>query len=360
MGNSNKKNKAKKESEKPTSDTNIPQSDIDESQLDESQKILKVNLQIVNKQVHSNKDDKIEEVLTIPELPDSIIIGCRSGSIKEISKVSSFHQFNEKTNIKQLYNCLKRLYSLILINKNKYMCAGLENEIVILKMDLLNLNKVKSLTLNSEGPINSLLELNNGNIISAGKNIILWKKQSSIDYNQVESISIEENFAIINLVEFPFFNTILATQMESHIIYFLKNEGNSIKLVKKCVAPSIWYKGSAQALSKNIMLLVGKFELNTIDAKNGDVISRYPGIDRGSLLKMNITNKNFWVVSDFYGRYFEFYEQEDNDLIFYERVDLKEDEYYKWGNKLTKINDECFVATNHYGWIVVYKIINIS
>ena len=48
--------------------------------------------------------------------------------------------------------------------------------------------------------------------------------------------------------------------------------------------PSIWYKGSAQNLSNNAMILIGKFEMDSINPTNGEINSRYPGIDRGTLL----------------------------------------------------------------------------
>ena len=96
------------------------------------------------------------------------------------------------------------------------------------------------------GLIYSLLELKNGNIISAGKNTILWKKNSSIEFTNVNSIPVG-NSRIINLVEFPNLNTILATQENIHIIYLLKNEENTISLINelKDIA-SMWYKGSAK------------------------------------------------------------------------------------------------------------------
>ena len=301
-------------------------------------------------------------MFTIPDLPNTtIIIGCRGGDIKEVSKVSTFHECHDFSNILTLYSFSKRLYSLILLNKNNKLCAGLENEIVILQLKLDGQHKLvkeKQYTLVDEGPIHTLLELKNENILSAGKNIILWKKNVS-DYEKVKTISIG-NFRIINLVEFPHYNTIIATQENTHMLYLLKNNGNSIDLIGNIEnVPSIWYKGSAKKLSKNAMLLVGKFELNSIDAQNGQVISRYTGIDKGTLLKIKMKEKenDFWIVSDYYGRYFEFYEQEDNDLIFYDKIELDENDFYKWGHNLVKINDETFAATNHYGYIFVYQII---
>ena len=305
-------------------------------------------------------------MFTIPDLPSTtIIIGCRSGDIKEISKISTFHEIHDFSNMLTLYSFSKRLYSLILLKKQNKLCAGLENEIVILQLQLDGKHKLikeKQYFEQSEGPIQTLLELKNENIISAGKNIILWKKNSSSNYEKVKSISIG-NFKIINLVEFPNYNTIIATQENTHILYLLKNNGKTIDLIENIEnVPSIWYKGSAKYLSKNAMLLVGKFELNAIDAQNGVVVSRYPGIDKGSLLKIKMKGKenDFWIVSDFYGKYFEFYEQENNDLIFYEKVELNDNDIYKWGHNLVKISDEIFAATNHYGLIFVYQIIKNS
>ena len=108
------------------------------------------------------------------------------------------------------------------------------------------------------------------------------------------------------------------------------------------------------------MFLVGKFELNEIDAQNGVVVSRYPAIDKGSLLKKMKGKENyFWIVSDFYGKYFQFYKQENNDLIFYEKVELNDYDIYR-GHNLVKINDEIFAPTNHYGLIFVYQIVQNS
>lgn len=315
-------------------------------------------LTLLNKQVHSNDKDPIEQVITFPNLKDTIIIASRNGYIKEINDITSEHSNN--SNIKELYSCNQKIFSLILLkNSSNRICVGLENNIIILKLKLdgeHTLEKILDLNYPDEGPIYSLLELNNGDIISAGKNITLWKKQSSDSYIKMNNISIGF-YKIINLVEIPFFNTILATQENTHIIYLIREEEKSISLVKSVEdIPSIWYKGSAQNFSKNSMLLVGKFELNVIDGENGEKASKYPGIDRGTLL--NLTQKNdesdFWIVSDFNGRYFEFYNQEGSDLIFYEKYVL--DDPIKWANILVRINDECFAAVNHYGEIFVFKI----
>ena len=320
-----------------------------------SKKSIKINL--INKIKHSNRNDTIEDVIKIPKFENTIIIGCRSGDIKEISKILS----ENNSNIIILYSCLKRLYSLILLKKNNKLCIGLENQIIILRFnidDKHKLDKELELTLEEEGPIYSLLELKNENIISAGKNIILWEKNSFSKYNQIKSISIG-NSRIVNLVEFPIFNTILATQENTNKIYLFKNYRESIDLIKITEnVTSLWYKGSAQNCSKNSMILVGKFELNIIDGKNGDVVTKYPGINRGNLLKINLKGKknNFWLISNFIGESFEIYEQEGNDFFYYDNFELNCCESFGWGHKLVKINDECLAATNHYGNIFIYKI----
>ena len=285
----------------------------------------------------------------------------RSGNIMKVSNLISLSE--NSTSIKISFKFSKRIFSLILLNKNnKKLCVGLNNEIAILKNNSDNKDHLKKeiiLSCEGEEGISSLLELQNGNIISAGKNIILWQFISLKKYNKVNSIPIGFN-RIINIIEFPNSNTIFATQEESHIIFMLKNEGNSIKLIqKKEKISSICYKGSAQNLSKNAMILVGKFEINVIDPQNGDIISRYPGIDRGTLLNLsqNFKENDFWIVSDFMGRYFEFFQQEGNDLLYFERYELEENEEIGWGNRLVKINDEYFASVNHYGDVFIFQII---
>ena len=244
-----------------------------------------------------------------------------------------------------------------MLKNNNNLCIGLENEILFLKFNLDDPHKLEKkfeITLNEEGPIYSLLELKNGNLISAGTNIILWEKNISSKYKQIKTIAIG-NHRIINLIEFPFYNTILATQENTNIIYLFKNYQTSIDLIKtKENVPSIWYKGSSQNFSKSAMILVGKFELNIIDGKNGEVVSKYPDIDKGNLLKIK---NNFWIVSYFMGNGLDFYEQEGNDLFFYNKIELDKCNSFGWGHRLVKINDECFAATNHYGYIFVYQII---
>ena len=320
----------------------------------------KLNLKLIKKLDKISKDI-IEEAISYPNEKNAIILACRSGNIVKVSNLISPPE--NSSSIKILFKFSKRIFSLILLNKNnKNLCVGLNNEIAILKINLDNkedLKKEEFLSCEGEEGINSLLELQNGNIISAGKNIILWQLISSKEYNKVNSIPIGFN-RIINIIEFPNINTILATQEESHIIFLLKNEGNSINLIqKKEKVPSIWYKGSAENLSKNAMILVGKFELNVIDPKNGEINSRYPGIDRGTLLNLsqNYKENDFWIVSDFMGRYFEFYQQEGNDLLYFERYELEENEEIGWGNRLVKVNDEYFASVNHYGDVFIFQII---
>ena len=48
-----------------------------------------INIKLINKLKHSKINDKIEEVITLPNLENTIIIGCRSGNIKEISGITS-------------------------------------------------------------------------------------------------------------------------------------------------------------------------------------------------------------------------------------------------------------------------------
>lgn len=360
MGNKfNPKKKANKEKKEPdkTSETNTINDNNLNQQIDEDE-TCKIKLHLLKKGGHTI-DCPIEDVITFPNLEETIIIGCRSGKIVEM-----YHIISSTDNIdsSDLYNCGKRLYSLILLKQNNNkICVGLETGIIIFKLNTKNshsLQKEKEINDESESPIYSLLELNNGNLISGGKNITLWKKESSTEYTKINSIPTDStsNSKIINLVEFPYFNTIIATQENTHIIFLIKNDEASISLIKKIEnVSSISNKGSAKLLSKNAMLLSGKFALNAIDSSNGDVVSKYPGIDRGSLIKLlgNDDMNGFWVVSNFMGRHFEFYEQEGNDLIY---VGKNKQNEIGWGNGLVRINDECFVAFNHYGTIFVFKV----
>ena len=322
-----------------------------------------IDLKLINKLNHSNYKEQIEDVIIFPKLENTIFIGCSSGDIKEISELipnDTKEEINTKITI--LYSFSKRLYSLILLktNNNKF-CVGLLDEIVILKLNLDNghkLEKVIEFSIPSEGPLYLLLELENGNILSAGKNIILWKKKSENKYDNVKGIPIG-NSRIINLIEFPFYKTIIATQDNTHLIFLIKNEENRIYLINKIdKIPSIWYKGSAQLLTKDGMILVGNFELNVIDPANGKIISRYPGVGKGNLLNISKKGKekDFWIVSDFLGKNFEFYKQEGNDLIFYDKIELEEKDEIKMGNRLYKLKDNYFVAINHNGDIFVFNI----
>ena len=106
------------------------------------------------------------------------------------------------------------------------------------------------------------------------------------------------------------------------------------------------------------MLLVGKFDLNVLDASNGEVTNRYIGIDKGSLLNLTENNNedDIWIVSDFYGKFFEFYQQEGNDLIFLDKIELDEENEIKWNNRLVRINNQCFVVVNYLGEIFVFNV----
>ena len=329
----------------------------------EKEKLININL--INKQAHSKQKDAIIEVICLPNLENAIIIGTKFGDIKEIFQITTKHNIQDYSNILLLYSCSKILYSLILLENNN-ICLGLSDEILILKfnyekkdiLDKQNGEKILDLSIPSEGPIHSLLELKNGNIISAGKNIILWIKHSSLEYKEANKIPIG-NSRIINLVEFIFYNTILASQENTHQIHIFKNNKNSLSLIKSIEnVPSLGYKGSCQKFSKNCMLLIGKFELNMIDPLNGEILSRYPAFGCGNLLNMSKPNEEigFWVISDYIGNYFEFYEQDGNDLIYYNKFDLKEDNRIGWGNKLVKINDKNFAVINHFGYIFVFEI----
>lgn len=373
MGNANKKNKKNdKKEENKQNKQDKQDKDLTKNQAEsinsqpivlEKYKSEKISLKLINKQNHSSSSDTIEEVITYPGLENTIIIACRSGNIKEVNDICSSHD-TDYSNVRVLYNFSKRIYSFILLKENSNkLCVGLDNEITILKLNLNdNHSADKEVSISSsDGPIYSLLELKNGNIISAGKNIILWKKKSSIEFTNVSSIPVG-NSSIINLVEFPNLNTILATQENTHIIYLLKNEENTISLISELKdISSIWYKGSAQNLSNNFMLLVGKFQLNVIDGKNGVVYSIYPGIDRGTLLNYNKNdNENYWIITSYLGDFLEFYIQDGNDMIYIDKYEFDDKEKIGWGNRLVKINDDNFAAINHYGYIFVFNIQKLS
>ncbi len=373
MGNTNKRkskssNKTTNTNTNKTTNTNGP---VDDKKSEKNDVVMlkigkseskKISLKLINQCYHSSNAEPIEEAIIHPDFKNSIIIACRKGDIKLVEDICSSNSQNGFSNIKTLYNDFnERIYSFILLKKNaNKLCVGFLDKIVILE---LNNKKTFDLKINisckDEGPIYSLLELENGNIVSAGKNIILWKKISPTEYTKTDSIIPVGSSRIINLVEFPFFKNIIATQENTHSVYLLKNEGDSISLLRKNEdVPSIWYKGSGQCCSKNCMLLVGKFELSVIDAANGEIGSSYPGVDRGTLL--NLTQKykenDFWIVSDFLGNYLEFYEQEGNDFIFYEKLEFNENEAIGWGNKLLRINDNTFVAIGHFGKMYIFTI----
>ena len=363
MGNSNKK--MKKSSTKDTgkeSQNDKENSKKDVVMLNIGKSVsTKLSLKLVNQFYHTSNSDAIEAAIVHPDFNNAIFIACSSGNIKLVNDVCSSKIKKNFSNIKNLYNFSKNIYSFILLKKNgNQLCVGLDQNIAILELN----NKKKfdlkiNLECKDEGPIYSLLELENGNIVSAGKNIILWKKISTTEYNKTDSIIRVEDSKIINLVEFPFFKTILATQENTHNLYLLKNEGDSISFLRKNEnVPSIWCKGSGQYCSKNCMLLVTKFEINVIDAANGEIGSSYPCVDRGTLL--NLTQKyeenDFWIVSDFMGTYLEFYEQEGNDLIYFDKWEFDDNETIGWGNKLVRINDQTFVVINHFGKMFIFEI----
>ena len=358
MGNSNKKKLKENKSNKDSTNNTKKNQDLSTCIVQiEKYKPTKLAFNLIKK---LDASDTIEEVIVYPDLKDSIIIACRKGEIKEVSNITSSSK--ESADIITLYSFSKRIYSLIMLKKNsKNLCVGLDDEIVILNLKLNEkhiLSTVNNLICKEEGSINSLLELENGNIISAGKNIILWKKDSSSQYIQVNSISAGLT-RIINIIEFPLYNTIIATQEETHIIFLLKNNKDSIELIKKKEnIPSIWYKGSAQNLSKNAMILIGKFEMDVIDPTNGEINAKYPGIDRGTLLNFseNYHENDLWIVTNYMGRYLEFYKQEGNDLLYFEKYEFDESEIIGWGNRMVKINNEYFASINHYGNIFVFKV----
>ena len=356
MGQSHKKNKIPP----PNNTPQTPSKEVTKTEIKlEKYEPKNISFKLLNNKKHSSMKDPIEEVIINPNSDNSIIIACRSGDIKEVSKILKPNDIQFDI----LCSLGERIYSLILLkhSSNKF-CVGLTNKIVILSLNQNHkLNKEVEFKCDGDREIYSLLELSNGNIISAGNNITLWIKQSPIKYNKSNSVSVGI-YKIANLLEFPLYNTILATQENTHIIYLLKNETNSISCIaQKENIPSIGYKGSAEKLSKNNMILIGKFELNVIDPKNGVVCSRYPGIDRGSLLNLtqNYKENDFWVVSNYFGGFLEFYQQEGNDLIYYDKYEI-DDRMIKWGHRLVRINNECFAITNFYGEIFVFEVKKIS
>ena len=330
--------------------------------LKEEKSLSKVNLMEINRQTHTLEKgikDPIVSIITHPNFIDSVIIATKQGKIKLFTNITQYHSKNDNEFI--LYDFKNETSSLILLKKNdNKICVGSEGclSILIIKSEkkanldiILNNNKIKE---------PALLEQENGNIISAGLPIILWKKKGN-NYNEDNNIiqnDLECNF--INILEFPEINTILVTQENTHLIYYLRYKDTGLELIKKIEdVPSIGYKNSAQKLSNNFMILIGKFRFNVIDALNGEVCNDYPGIDRAAII--NLTEyeddtENIWVISEYQGAFFEFYTQQGNDLVYLDRVKLKEKKKISWKNTLVKINKECFAAVNWHGEIIAFKM----
>ena len=324
-------------------------------------------IKLLNKQNHSsNENDTIESILTYPDIKTILIIATRKGYIKSINNITNNEFSKSEKNIIQIYFFDERIYSMILLNPEKHenkikLLIGFENKLVLLELKSPVKGKlIQTINCPENGKINCLLELKNNNIISAGSNnISLWTNEPGDNFTKLDSINIEENSRIINLVEFNFNNTLIATQENTHKIFLIQLNDKSLSLKEiKDKIPSIWYSYSAQKLSEKYLLLVGKFELNVIDAKNGKINSRYIGSDRGTLL--NMTEKNngndCWVVTDFRGESFELFLQEGNDLIFKSKIDLGDDKKIGWGHKLVKISDKIIATANHYGEICVFEL----
>ena len=327
--------------------------------IDEYESYDVIDLKLLNRLNHSLKKDPIEEIMIHPKFTNSIILASRSGKIKLFQDINK-NEKNKKELI--LFDANDRIYSMILLkNNNNNICVGLSNKILILSFDKNNLLVIEQELTDSDNHLKevNVLELTNSNIISAGEDLFYWVKNNEKYNKSQDIIKNQKGCKYINLVEFEEYNTIFATQENTHEIYFIKYDKEKIELIKKIEqCPSIWYKGSAQKLSDHFMLLVGKFGLNVLDASNGEVTNRYIGIDRGTLLNITTdeTKDNIWIVTDYYGKYFEFYRQEGNDLIILKKEELDEKEEIKWKNRLVKINNECFVAVNYYGDIFVFNM----
>ena len=354
-----KKKVSKKKIQKLENDENLIKNNPGALVLEDEISSGKINLELLNKQYHSKEKDPIEEIMTHPKFKNSIIIGTKSGKIKLYSNITDFNAINNES---ILYDSKERIFSMILLkNNNDSIGIGLFNKILILTF-----NKNEKLEKQQELKYTNiplkevnLLELDNSNLISAGIPIIYWVKVNN-KYNKTKYVIPNDKGArFINLVEFPEYNTILATQEKTHEIYFIKDNKEKIELIKTISnCPSIWYKGSAQKLSDFFLLLIGKFELNVIDANNGEVCNKYPGIDKGTLLNLtqSYEGNDIWIITDFHGKYFEFYLQEGNDLIYLDIIELDEENEIKYNNKLVRIDNECFVAVNNHGEIFVFRV----
>ena len=320
----------------------------------------KIKLSLLNKHYHSEKTDPIEDILIHPKFTNSIIISTRTGKIKLYSDITSPQQ-NLNSNGILLFDTEERIYSMILLkNRNNNICISLANKILILSFNEGNLleKNLELVDTSRQMKEASLIELVNGNIISAGGCIMCWTK-NNMEYKKATN-TIQDNIGcrFINLVEFPMLNTIIITQQDTHLIYFIKYDQANIELIKKIEnVPSIWYRQSAKRVTRNYMILVGKFELNAIDGTNGEIVNKYPGIDKGSMLNLTQSNSedDIWILTDYFGNYFEFYRQEGSDFVLLDKIYLEDYMKISWDNQLARINKECFVAVNHYGGIFVFN-----
>ena len=320
----------------------------------------KIKLSLLNKHYHSEQTDPIEDILVHPKFTNSIIISTRSGKIKLYTDITSTEN-NFNSNEKILYDAQERIFSMIVLKHlNNDICISLANKILILSFNEQNVLEKNLELIDSSKKMKeaTLIELANGNIISAGGCIMYWTK-NNMEYNNSDYI-IEDDIGcrFINIVEFPMLNTVIITQQDTHLIYFIKYDKRNIELIKRIEdVPSIWYRQSAKRVTRNYMIMVGKFELNAIDGTNGEIVNKYPGIDKGSMLNLTQSNSedDIWILTDFYGNYFEFYIQEGSDFVLLDKIELEENMKISWDNQLARINKECFVAVNHYGGIFVFK-----
>ena len=360
------KNVKEKEEEIPGNERIKEEDYPDAKFLKEEKSLSKVNLVEINRQTHTLEKgikDPIVSVITHPNFIDSVIIATKQGKIKLFTNISQYHSKNDNEFI--LYDFKKETSSLILLKKNNNkICVGSEGCLSILIIESEKTVNLDTILKNNKIKEPALLEQENGNIISAGLPIILWKKNLN-DYKESNIIKNDLECNFINILEFPEIKKILVTQENTHLIYYLqyKDNNSGLELIKKIEdIASIGYKNSAQKLSNNFMILIGKFRFNVIDALNGEVCNDYPGIDRAAII--NLTEyeddtENIWVISEYQGEFFEFYTQQGNDLVFLDRVNLKESKKISWKNTLVKINKECFVAVNWHGEIIAFKM-NLS